>query len=90
MSYAVITIRLQENLTLFKAEEDSDIWKAYVDYVDEITVDGFFNIIHCSLQYLLENTDVAKANQDVLFEAKLELQVFYFLILTITWYVTHI
>lgn len=62
-------------MDLFKAEEDSDIWKAYVDYVDEITVDGFFHIIHCSLQYLLENTDVAKMSQDVLFEAKLELQV---------------
>jgi len=46
-----------------------------VDYVDEITVDGFFNIIHCSLQYMLENTDVSRSNQDVLFEAKLELQV---------------
>lgn len=46
-----------------------------MDYVDEITVDGFFNIIHCSLQYMLENTDVSRSNQDVLFEAKLELQV---------------
>ena len=60
---------------MFQADENSDIWKAYVDYVDEITVDGFFNIIHCSLQYMLENTDVSRPNQDVLFEAKLELQV---------------
>lgn len=66
---------MQENLELFKADAESDIWKAYVDYVDEITVDGFFNIIHCSLQYMLENTDVSRASQDVLFEAKLELQV---------------
>lgn len=51
------------------------MWRAYVDYVDEITVDGFFNIVHCSLQYFLENTDALKASQDVLFEAKLELQV---------------
>ena len=49
--------------------------------MDEITVDGFFNVIHCSLQYMLENTDVSKASQDVLFEAKLELQVKYFHIL---------
>ena len=62
-------------MELFKADANSDTWKAYVDYVDEITVDGFFNIIHCSLQYFLENTDVSRANQDVLFEAKLELQV---------------
>lgn len=60
---------------MFKGDENSDIWKAYVDYVDESTVDGFFNIIHCSLQYMLDNTDVSKVSQDVLFEAKLELQV---------------
>lgn len=71
----MLWLLLQENLVLFKADEDSDIWKAYVDYVDEITVDGFFNIIHCSLQYMLENTDLSKVSQDVLFEAKLELQV---------------
>jgi len=66
---------LQENLELYRADETSDKWQAYVDYIDEITVDGFFNIIHCSLQYLLENTDPAQPNQDVLFESKLELQV---------------
>ena len=68
-------VYLQENLALFKADEDSNIWRMYVDYIDEITVDGFFHIIHCSLQYFLENTDASRPNQDVLFEAKLELQV---------------
>ena len=60
---------------MYNAGEESEIWKAYVDYVDEIVVDGFFNTIHCSLQYFLDNTDPSRANQDVLFEAKLELKV---------------
>ena len=38
-----------------------------------MVLDGFFNCIHCSLNYLLENTD-PKHNPAGLFEAKLELQ----------------
>lgn len=64
---------LTKNLELFKADKTSDIWKAYVDYVDEMVVDGFFNTIHCSLKFLLDNTD-AKNNPDDLFKAILELQ----------------
>ena len=64
----------QENLELFKADADLDTWKAYVDYVDEMVVDGFFNIIHCSLSFLLENT-AAKLDIGPLFQAQLELQV---------------
>ena len=63
---------LKENLDFFKAEAESDIWKAYVDYVDEMVVDGFFNTIHCSLKFLLENTET-KTGLDPLFEALLEL-----------------
>lgn len=63
----------QNNLELFKAEASSDIWRAYVDYLDDMVLDGFFNCIHCSLNYLLENTD-SKHNTTGLFEAKLELQ----------------
>jgi dynein heavy chain len=36
-------------------------------------VDGFFNAIHASLNYILENTDT-KTNVLAIFEAKLELQ----------------
>ena len=28
-----------------------------MDFVDEMIVDGFFNTIHCSLKFLLDNTD---------------------------------
>jgi len=50
------------------------VWNAYVDYVDEIVVDGFFNTILCSLKFILENTD-AKTTTEPLYEAVLELQV---------------
>lgn len=58
-----------------QANEAEDIWKAYVDYVDEVVVDGFFNTIQCSLRFLLENTE-NKPNIEALFESTLELQVF--------------
>ena len=65
---------LKDNLEKFKADGESDNWKAYVDYIDEMVVDGFFNTIHCSLKFMLENTEV-KQDADSLFEALLELQV---------------
>ncbi|GFN78401.1 dynein heavy chain 9, axonemal, partial [Plakobranchus ocellatus] len=65
---------VKQNLELFKADSSTDIWKAYVDYVDEMVVDGFFNTIRCSLQFMLNNTD-PKQNPGPLHEAKLELQV---------------
>ena len=68
-----INLSFQDNLDLFKADSNSDIWKAYVDYVDEMIVDGFFNTIHCSLKFLLDNTD-PKNHLDDLFKALLELQ----------------
>lgn len=64
----------QENLKYFKASDNTDIWKAYVDYVDEMVVDGYFNTVYCSLKFLLDNTE-GKNNPDALFEAHLELRV---------------
>uniref|UniRef100_A0A8C5TMB1 Dynein axonemal heavy chain 17 n=1 Tax=Malurus cyaneus samueli TaxID=2593467 RepID=A0A8C5TMB1_9PASS len=63
---------LQENQSLFRADPASDTWKAYLDYVDEIVLDGFFSAIECSLRYLLENTD-PKAGLTPLFEVQLDL-----------------
>ncbi|CAG5123286.1 unnamed protein product, partial [Candidula unifasciata] len=65
---------VKQNLEYLKADVNSDIWKAYVDYIDEMVVDGFFNTIRCSLQFMLNNTD-PKLNLGSLFEAKLELRV---------------
>ena len=58
-----------------QAEEESEIWHNYVEYLDDIVLDGFFNCIHCSLQYLLDNTNKEKTDMPPLMEAKFELQV---------------
>jgi len=50
------------------------MWIAYVDYVDEMVVDGFFTAIQCSLKFLLDNTS-PRPEPAPLFEAVLELQV---------------
>lgn len=65
-----------DNLQLFKADETTAIWRSYVEYLDDIVLDGFFSAIQCSLSYLLENTDTSKGTSTApLLEAKLELQV---------------
>ena len=66
---------VQENLEYFQADEDSQMWRNYIQYLDDIVLDGVFNCIHCSLQYLLNNTDKENADMPPLLEAKLELQV---------------
>ncbi|XP_075026234.1 dynein axonemal heavy chain 9-like [Calonectris borealis] len=63
---------VKENQSLLLADPTSDVWKAYVDYVDEIVLDGFFTAIECSLKYLLENTD-PKTGLAPLFEVQLDL-----------------
>jgi len=65
---------VQENLDLLRAQDDSDMWIAYVDYVDEMVVEGFFTTIQCSLKFLLDNTS-PRPEPAPLFEAVLELQV---------------
>ncbi|NXU74079.1 DYH9 protein, partial [Oreotrochilus melanogaster] len=67
-----IHLLMKENQGLFLADPASDVWKAYVDYMDEIVLDGFFTAIECSLRYLLENTD-PKAGLAPLFEVQLDL-----------------
>ncbi|KAF0872636.1 DYH9 protein, partial [Crocuta crocuta] len=63
---------VQENLGLFAADPTSHIWKTYVNYIDDMLLDGFFLAIECSLKYLLENTE-SKAGLPPLFEAQLHL-----------------
>ncbi|XP_067320917.1 dynein axonemal heavy chain 9-like [Anolis sagrei] len=65
---------IKENLRLFVADPASDVWNAYLEHVDEMVLDGFFNVIECSLKYLLENTD-PKAGLAPLFKVQLDLSV---------------
>ena len=46
----------QSNLGLFRCEQTSEEWKAYVEYIDDMIIDGFFNSIECSLKFFLDNT----------------------------------
>ena len=61
-------------MELLQCDPSSEAWLAYVDYIDEIIVDGFFTVVQCSLRFLLENT-VESTDVAPLFEAVLELQV---------------
>ncbi|XP_074840744.1 dynein axonemal heavy chain 11 isoform X2 [Carettochelys insculpta] len=63
----------EENLKLFKADSSSDTWKIYVEYIDDIVVDGFFNTIMHDLEFVLENTD-KNLNPAPLFQAQMILR----------------
>ncbi|NXA80882.1 DYH9 protein, partial [Thryothorus ludovicianus] len=65
---------VKENQSLLLADPASAAWKVYLDYVDEIVLDGFFTAIESSLKYLLENTD-PQAGLAPLFEVQLDLVV---------------
>ena len=58
---------------MLKADETSMKWEHYLNYVDEMVMGGLSNSIHCSLQYLLANTDKG-GGRGPLFECKMELQ----------------
>lgn len=65
---------VNENLGYFQAEEESEHWRNYIDYLDDVILDGLFECVHCSLLYLKENTDKEK-EMPPLMMAKMELQV---------------
>ncbi|MGH0142545.1 UNVERIFIED_CONTAM: hypothetical protein FKN15_019724 [Acipenser sinensis] len=61
---------IEENLSLFSVDPSSDSWKAYVEYIDEMVVDGFFRAITCSLEFFIENTQ-SVFKMSPLFEAQM-------------------
>ncbi|XP_054619923.1 dynein axonemal heavy chain 9-like isoform X2 [Dunckerocampus dactyliophorus] len=65
---------IKRNLELFRAEPSSEEWKAYVEYIDDMVIDGFYNCIECSLRFFLDSTDEKNATVP-LFEAQLDLRV---------------
>ncbi|XP_014887254.1 dynein axonemal heavy chain 9 isoform X4 [Poecilia latipinna] len=64
---------LESNQALFRAESSSEEWKAYVEYIDDMIIDGFFSCIECSLKFFLDNTDQRTVTAPLL-EARLDLQ----------------
>ncbi|KAJ8290699.1 hypothetical protein GJAV_G00016460 [Gymnothorax javanicus] len=63
---------MEENLSLFRANPASDAWKVYLEYVDEMIVDGLFGTIAHSLEFFVENTE-GESRQAPLFEAQMVL-----------------
>uniref|UniRef100_A0A8D0H5U7 Dynein axonemal heavy chain 17 n=1 Tax=Sphenodon punctatus TaxID=8508 RepID=A0A8D0H5U7_SPHPU len=65
-----IQAMVEENSELFKVDKTSQIWMDYIEYVDDMVLDGYFRFIRNSLQFLLSNmaADVAP-----LFEVRMEL-----------------
>ncbi|KAJ6666585.1 hypothetical protein lerEdw1_020308 [Lerista edwardsae] len=50
---------IEENLMLFKADAYSESWKIYLEFIDDIIIDGLFNVIMHNLNFFLENTEKA-------------------------------
>lgn len=53
-----VFLLFQDNLSLFKAEPSSAQWRSYVEYIDEMLIDGFFDAVESSLKFFMENTGV--------------------------------
>lgn len=58
----------------FQADPNDITWHHYLEYLDQIVVDGLFQSIQCSLQYLLKNTEKG-TERGPLLECKMELQI---------------
>ncbi|XP_028435224.1 dynein heavy chain 11, axonemal isoform X2 [Perca flavescens] len=63
---------VQENMVLFHADPASEAWQSYLEYVDEMVVEGLFSYISHSLQFFVDNME-SWPNQSPLFEAQLML-----------------
>uniref|UniRef100_A0A8D1IYR5 Dynein axonemal heavy chain 11 n=1 Tax=Sus scrofa TaxID=9823 RepID=A0A8D1IYR5_PIG len=48
---------VEENRRLFKANPSLDTWKIYVEFIDDIVVEGFFQAIMHDLDFFLMNTE---------------------------------
>ncbi|XP_076154706.1 dynein axonemal heavy chain 17-like isoform X2 [Alosa pseudoharengus] len=62
----------EENKKLFGADENSQSWKEYIDYIDNMILHGFFNVVHVSLEFLSDNMH-AEFCKYPLFEVRFEL-----------------
>jgi dynein heavy chain len=44
----------QKNAAAFRADKDSEIWKNYLDYVDSMILDGLYNAVFATVNYILD------------------------------------
>ncbi|KAI7806173.1 dynein axonemal heavy chain 11 [Triplophysa rosa] len=61
---------LQENMVLFGVDGSSDMWNGYLEYVDDMIVEGFFCDIAASLTFFIDNMG-GSVRQAPLFEAQM-------------------
>ncbi|XP_043973511.1 dynein axonemal heavy chain 11 isoform X1 [Gambusia affinis] len=61
---------IQENMVLFHADLASEGWPSYLEYMDELLVEGLFSYINHSLQFFVDNMEIWPS-QPPLFEAQL-------------------
>lgn len=59
-------------MALFHADLASEVWQSYLEYVDEMVVEGLFSYLSHSLQFFVDNME-SWPNQAPLFEAQLML-----------------
>lgn len=59
-------------MVLFHSESASEAWQSYLEFVDEMVVEGLFSCISNSLQFFADNM-ASWPNQTPLFEAQLRL-----------------
>lgn len=59
-------------MALFNADPASHSWRSYLEYVDEMVVEGLFSYISHSLQFFADNME-SWPNQAPLFETRLVL-----------------
>ncbi|KAK7886266.1 hypothetical protein WMY93_025887 [Mugilogobius chulae] len=64
---------IQENLTLFGANSASNEWELYLEYVDEMMIEGLFSYIRRSLQFFVDNME-SRPYHTPLFDAQLLLR----------------
>lgn len=48
---------LEENRQLFGMEHDSSAWQAYVDFIDQLVLNGLYNVVHVSMAYILDRME---------------------------------
>ncbi|KAM9310019.1 dynein axonemal heavy chain 11 [Pholidichthys leucotaenia] len=63
---------LKENMAIFHADPASEEWQSYLEYVDEMVVEGLFSCIKHSLHFFVDNMDSC-LNRAPLFETQLML-----------------
>ncbi|CAD7941439.1 unnamed protein product [Amoebophrya sp. A120] len=67
---------LKDSNEALKVAKSSNIWKNYVDFVNNIMIEGFVSVIAVSLQYLCEILDpliISRHDVQPLFDIKIEL-----------------